>query len=352
VRVGWITYDAFPDRKTRFSQLDSFTSMRVGQVADWLNRHAAGFRHELYRRGRLYDVVVFQKMMNAQCQDEAAAIQARGAKVIFDANVNYYEVWGDYFIAGTEPTAEQQRDAIAMTRAADWVVADSTYLEGVISKITPRVTWIPDNVNLDVYGAVGRYEAVRPVRLVWSGVGKKAAHLLDIRDVLARLDGFELVLVTDTPPDCLAELERCLPCSVVCGFRDRSYAEILRGCDIIISPKRLVNAYEMAHTEYKIALGMAVGLSAVASPQQSYVEIIGVRNGGVIAASADEWYAALTTLGRDLAARQEMGARGRATVRERYSTPVVASQYHALLERLVAARPIAVSASDSQTIQP
>src|SRR6185436_5760112 len=107
--------------------------------------------------------VVFQKMMDARCQDEAAAIRRRGGKVVFDANVNYYEIWGDYFVPGTRPTAEQQRDAIAMTASADWVVADSSYLSSVIAPINPRVTCIPDNVNLELYSTMRRHDTHRPI---------------------------------------------------------------------------------------------------------------------------------------------------------------------------------------------
>ncbi|HEX6164797.1 MAG TPA: glycosyltransferase family 4 protein, partial [Vicinamibacterales bacterium] len=108
-RVGWITYDSFPRRKTRLSELDSFTVMRAGNVAQWINHHHPEIHNELYAPDRRYDIVVFQKMMDARCQDEAGAIHNYGGKVIFDANVNYYDIEGDYFIPGTQPTAQQQQ---------------------------------------------------------------------------------------------------------------------------------------------------------------------------------------------------------------------------------------------------
>ena len=199
-RVGWVTYDSFPGRKRRFSQLDSFTGMRAGNVGRWLNAHSSSLTHELYDPDRRYAVVVFQKMMHGDCQAEAEKIRAYGGKVVFDANVNYYEIWGDYFIPGTQPSAEQQRDAHWMTQFADWVVADSTYLESIVRKITERVSWIPDNVDLQIYEGERTHEKRSPVQLVWSGIGKKAAHLLLIVEVLASLPNIELVLVVDEPP--------------------------------------------------------------------------------------------------------------------------------------------------------
>ncbi len=325
-RVGWITYDSFLPSKKRFDQLVPFTRMRAGNIAEWINAHSDTFHNELYHPERRYDIVVFQKMMDERCQAEARRIQAYGGKVIFDANVNYYEIWGDYFVPDTCPTEEQQRDAIWMTGHADWVVADSSYIADIACKFNPHVTWIPDNVDLAIYRGVKKHRPKFPVLLVWSGVGKKAQHLLLIRDVLARLQGMELVLVCDELPDILGALREAIPCRVV-RFTDKVYARTLLACDIIISPKRLCNGYETGHTEYKITLGMAVGLPAIASPQQSYIEAISHNDGGIIARTEEEWLEALIRLANDHQLRAEIGTRARQTVLERYSTPVVAQQY-------------------------
>jgi glycosyltransferase involved in cell wall biosynthesis len=342
-RVGWITYDSFAPPKRRLRDLESFTRMRVGNIAEWINANSDTIHNELYRPGRRYDVVVFQKMMDARCQAEARALRASGTKIVFDANVNYYESWGDYFVPGTHPTDAQQRDAIAMTRLADQVVADSSYLAEVIHKITPRVVWIPDNVDIEVYRGIRAHGPSRPVRLVWSGVGKKAAHLLLIRDALAAQDGIELLVVAERPPEVLGALDGVVPWRFI-RFSDAAYARTLLAADIIVSPKRLVNAYEMGHTEYKITLGMAVGLPAIASPQPSYVEAL-AAGGGIIADTAGEWRAALDRLVGDHALRASMGAVAHRTVRERYSTPVVAAKYLALLEMLVGAPAVVVGES-------
>jgi glycosyltransferase involved in cell wall biosynthesis len=217
-----------------------------------------------------------------------------------------------------------------MTTIADRVVADSSYLRQIIARFNPRVQWIADNVDTSVYSGARQHGASRPVKLVWSGVGKKAAHLLLIKDVLAQMDGVELVLVVDEAPACLPELRQAIPCTVI-SFSDKAYAATLLSCDVIISPKRLVNAYEMAHTEYKITLGMAVGLPAVASPQPSYVEAIGHRGGGIIADTPEEWRDAFERLVASPGLRRELGERARQTVAERYATEVIGAEYLALL---------------------
>ena len=176
-RVGWITADSFLSPKRRFRQLGSFVRMRAGNISEWINSNSDLFHNELYRRERRYDVVVFQKMMDERCQSEMQRIQAYGGKVIFDVNVNYFEIWGEYDVPNTEPTLEQQRDAIWMARQASWVVADSSYIGGIAQRYNPRVTMIPDNVDLRIYRGVKQHRFNSSTVLVWCGVAQKAQHL-------------------------------------------------------------------------------------------------------------------------------------------------------------------------------
>jgi glycosyltransferase involved in cell wall biosynthesis len=307
--------------------------MRSANIARWIDRHDRRFRNELYRRERRYDVVVFVKAMDEATQAEAERIAGYGGLLVFDANVNYYEVWGEYDVAGTAPTPRQRQNAIAMTALADWVVADSSYLAEIVRKHTDRVSWIPDNVDTRTFRPPRRRSrAPGPLRLVWSGMAHKARHLLVVRDVLSSVSSLELLVVSNEPPEALAELKEAVPCTFE-QFSLRGYARLLRDCDVIISPKQLHNSYELGHTEWKITLGMAAGLPAVASPQQSYVEAIEHRGGGIVAEGHAEWRTALERL-RDPGLRGELGGRARETVLDRYATPVVARQYAELLGSL------------------
>ena len=334
VRVGWIAYDTLRSTRPTFARLDPPFEMRIANVARWINGKSSRLHNELYRPYRRYDLVVFHKAMDEACRREARRIQAGGGRVVFDANVNYYEIWGEYDIEGTRPTPEQQREAIEMTRLVDWVVADSRYLLGIVRKHTERAGWIPDNVDLRVFGRRERIHRRRPFRLVWSGVAKKAKPLLEIAPALSRLEGAELVLVTDTEPAVAPALSEAIRTRVV-PFSVPRYARVLAHCDVILSPKRLVNGYELGHTEWKITLGMASALPAVASPQPSYVEAIGAHGGGIVADGVEEWRDALLRLAGDDTYRRELGRRARQTVEERYSLPVVARQYLDLLESLL-----------------
>ena len=323
LRVGWATASTLTAERATFRGLETSVAMRVANVARWLNR-SSRIRNELYRPGRRYDVVVFAKAMDDRAQGEAERVRASGGRVVFDANVNYYEIWGEYDVPRTKPTEEQRHDAETMTRRADAVVADSTYILAIVRRFNERAAWIPDNVDLDVFRPRPSHEG-RGLRLVWSGRAQKARPLTLLREPLTALADVELVVVSDARPPELDELSAVVPVTYE-PFSLRRYARILRSCDAIVSPKRLVNGYELGHSEWKITLGMAAGLPAVASPQQSYVEAIGARGGGIVADTPDEWREAFERL-RDAAVRVELGAHARETVEELYSTPVVARRY-------------------------
>lgn len=338
-RIGWVTHQTLstpsPYSNTeRLGHLGSVADMRISNNAKWMNEHGKALHNEIYDPNDKYDMVIFVKAMDQICQIEARRIQSYGGKIVFDANVNYYKIWGDYDIPSTKPTPQQQKDAIRMTQLADWVVADSTYLQSIISEFNPNVTWIPDNVNLSIFHGQRQHLDKTPITLVWSGVAQKAHHLLEIKDALRATNNIELVLVSNAPPSILAELAEVVPCRYI-AYTNKKYAQTLLESDIIISPRRLNNGYVMGHTEYKITLGMALGLPAIASPQQSYKEAINHLGGGFIAEHAKMWVDSLTHLTTQTQVRAEMGAKARQTVREHYSTPVVAQRYLDLIENLL-----------------
>jgi glycosyltransferase involved in cell wall biosynthesis len=331
LRVGWATSGSTGPQRVTFRALSPALAMRSANIARWLDANEDGVANEPYRRDRRYDAVVFVKAMSAAHRAEAERARERGAAIVFDANVNYYEIRGEYDIPGTKPTEAQQSEALAMTTLADHVVADSSYLLEIVRRHNPNATWIPDNVDTALFHGPP-HRSPGPLTLVWSGMSHKARQLLVIRNVLAELADVQLVVVSEQEPDVLPELRSAIECRYV-EFSLRGYARLLRDCDVIVSPKRLVNSYELAHTEWKITLGMAVGLPAVASPQQSYLEAIGDLGGGIVAETPTEWSEALERL-RDERERGELGSLAARTVAERYATPVVARRYLELLRSL------------------
>jgi glycosyltransferase involved in cell wall biosynthesis len=338
-RIGWVTphtlSGAYQHQNTeRLGHLGSVPDMRISNNARWINKHGNALRNEIYDPYEKYNVVVFVKAMDDACQQEAKKVQSYGGKVVFDANVNYYKIWGTYDIPGTKPTPQQQQDAIQMTQLANWVVADSTYLQNIIKELNPNTTWIPDNVDLSTFKGCRQHRKRNSIKLVWSGVAHKAHHLLEVKNVLKNFDNIEVVVVSNARPRIMSELETVAPCHFI-TYSNKSYARTLLESDIIISPRRLNNGYAMGHTEYKITLGMAMGLPAIASPQQSYKEAINYLGGGFIAESSNDWLVALHSLTTQVQLRREMGERARQTVLDNYETSVVAKRYRDVLETLL-----------------
>lgn len=341
IRVGWVV-DAAPRRAFSFpwQKMGTASAIRYGQVARWIARHDPLFAMERYRPWRNYDIVVFVKKLNEPILRLAECLQRRGTRILFDSNVNYYEWWGDFQIPGTRPTPDQHRQAEILTSMADVVVADSVYLEKVCRRYQDRVVWIPDAVDTDVFhppATPRRRSAQQKLRCIWSGMSKKAHHLSLIANVLEALrDRLEIHLVigrphpADPPSAVIGQLEKRLGAEVT-HFDYSQFPADLQRADVILSPKILSSAYEMGHTEYKISLGMAVGLPALASPQPSYLEALHGQGGGLICRTVEDWEKALCQLHQDPAYAQELGHQARRRVVEKYSVPVVAERYRATL---------------------
>ena len=273
IKVGWITAE-FPRRPSRRSvwlKSGAMVTMRYRNVALWLNRH--GFRNSFYRSDADYDVVVIIKTFTDAVLDEVNRLRRKGTPIIFDANVNYYTIWGDYTDPKTHPTPDLQRAAKQITRLADHVIADSEYLRDVVRDYNPRVTWIPDNVLPLMFRPAQHRDLAGRLRLIWSGIAFKADELALIKDALAAVDGLELWLVSDARPPVMDTLGDALPMRWF-RYSDWRYARLLGGADAIISPRYLNNGYNLGHTEYKISLGMARCLPAIASPQPAYMTAI------------------------------------------------------------------------------
>ncbi len=331
IKVAWV-FNRLDTPLTAFNHLTGSYRMRVSNNALWMNKNKGEMNNSIYSPEQRYDVVIFFKAMGEAEQKEAERIKKRGGRVIFDANVNYYEVWGEFGSYSNQPTRQQQKDAIRMTSLADICIGDSTMLCELIKKYNPNTFWIPDNVNPDIFRFVRKHGKAKTIRLVWSGISFKADHLLLLEDVFAKLSNAELILVSDRFPDAMNRLSHYIKCYFV-PYSDYGYAWLLSQCDIIISPKKLVNSYEVCHTEYKITLGMAAGLPVLAAPQQSYIEALTYNGGGMIVSTTKEWLSALRLLTENHEFRAETGLKARQTVMDHYCTSVIAEKYYHLIKQ-------------------
>lgn len=334
MRVGWIV-DTFPYRPSRTSvwvRSGAMLTMRYRNMVLWLNR--MGFQNSFYQRGKAYDVVVIIKTFTEPVLAEVQYLKAQGIPLIFDANVNYYYIWGDYPDPKTIPTPELQRAAIQITRQADHVIADSVYLREVVRDFNPKVTWIPDNVLPWLFRPAQHRAQAGFLRLIWAGVSFKSDELALLKPVFADVAGLELWLVSETRPTVIDQLQAVIPIRWF-PYSDFYYAWLLGRADVIISPRSLNNGYNLGHTEYKISLGMARNLPALASPQPAYRTAL-QAGGGIICYTLEDWRGALQTLREDIETRWRMGQIARQTIEQHYLTPVVAKQVGEVIKQVLA----------------
>jgi len=249
------------------------------------------------------------------------------------------------------PTATQRQDAIRITAFSDQVIASSRVLAEVCRNYQPRSAWIPDNGDLRLVPRLTRIAPVREGRLQlwWSGVASKAFELLVAGGAVRKLrDRVHLHLVTD-------DLERATEkwsIEVRSEFREflseiphtvhrfGDIAHLLRlyaGGGVVISPRTLDVPYNLSHTEWKITLGMACGLPAVASPVPSYLDVREVAAVGAVTICDSEvgWLAAFDQFLSNPGLLKTCGNAASGVVAERYSTGVVARMHADVVESVL-----------------
>jgi glycosyltransferase involved in cell wall biosynthesis len=316
--------------------------MRFGWIAEAVNQRAAGVRYELFRVWRRYDAVVFLKSFNGASLQLARRLRTRGARIVFDINVDYFTpAAGEFRYDTMAPTNAQREAAIAMAREADAVLAASRHLAHACAPYARRVEWLPDHVNFDLVPQAQCIAGRGPVNFWWSGEAVKLLDLLAIDDVLRKFAGrCRLRLVTGS----LAALDKWksgLKARFESLLREmdaevitfRNVPELLRRYSeggFIFSPRYLDNSYNLGHSEWKLTLGMACGLPALASPVPSYVDLAGCAEPGAIRICNDgaEWESALEDA---IEGRWGSANAARKVVRSHYATDSIAARHLSLL---------------------
>ncbi|MFZ0436031.1 MAG: hypothetical protein WAL87_08705 [Chthoniobacterales bacterium] len=358
-RVGFIINSRFPEWKAVMRGMkphhlltgwpdrhSPMHFMRFGWIAEVVN-HDPGFgmRYELFKPWRHYDAVVFLKSMEAGCAIHAERLKEKGTKVIFEANVDYYTEGVEGMLPGhLRPTSAQREKAIRMTSLADGVIASSSHLTSICAAWNPNVFWVPDQIPARM---IPTPQATVPrdnsaLHVWWSGMADKTPDLLAAGDALRSMGKkIRLHLVAGDMREAMKQMDPAIASRLEAMLSDvphtthrfRSIEDLLslyaETPGVIISPRFLENPYNQSHTEWKIALGMACGLPAIASPQPSYLDVRDRSTGGeavTICESGEEWKTAFETARRD-GWRAEASEAARRVFLEHYATEVVAPRH-------------------------
>lgn len=352
-QVGWVVGDQL-EYSPWFQQRDFKAGgsglVRFEWVRDYVNnRLDTDLTYSLYRPWKRFDAVIFQKSMGRRSVDLLRAMKLKGGKTVFDSNVNYYQDWGEEYYKGMRPTNEQMQQAKAMTQEADAVIADSPHLFGICRQMNDRVAWLPDNVDMNLVPAYLQSDLRRrPLPVFWSGQALKLFELLAIESVLREYrKSFTLFLVTNSlsaldrwRPDVKRRFEALL-CTLdytIIPFEsvEQLFRVYARG-GIFISPRFLDNAYNMGHTEWKVALAMACGRISFCSPVPSYVELArraeyaGIR----VCETNEQWFEAFESVLSCCANIEMEETSARTTIENHYSTEIIAERHAAFVGELL-----------------
>src|SRR5204863_5326912 len=101
--------------------------------------------------------------------------------------------------------------------------------------------------------------------------------------------------------------------------------QLIAQIDINLAPLELDNPFCQAKSEIKYTEAALVGVPTVASPTDAFAYAITHGENGLLAATVDEWQAALSQLIEQPEARQQLGAVARQRVYQEY-VPQVCSQ--------------------------
>jgi glycosyltransferase involved in cell wall biosynthesis len=216
-----------------------------------------------------------------------------------------------------------------LAERADHVVAGNEYLAEWLQGSTERVTVVPSLVAPERV-ALRRHAPSDRVTLGWIGSSSTTGYLTGLVPVLERLAAvapqiaWELRVVGATAPQV-----RGMACRSA-GWSEAAETALLARMDIGLMPLP-DNRWTRGKCAYKALVYMSAGIPVVADDVGVTAAVIGHERAGLVAASRDDWIAAILELARDAALRARIGAEGRRRVEEGYSTRVWAPHLAAIL---------------------
>jgi glycosyltransferase involved in cell wall biosynthesis len=222
----------------------------------------------------------------------------------------------------------------AVCRASAHIVAGNDYLGAYARRYNARVTVIPSSVDTDRYRP--RLTEKTSVLVVgWMGTSTSQTYLESFVPVLREFSArtsVEIRVISDRSPS--------LP-GVPFVWREWCAAtelEELRAFDIGIMPMP-DDRWAHGKCAMKALLYMSVGVPVICSSVGVNRDIIRHGENGFLAASPEEWRAALDALLSDPALRRRVGQAGRATVESTYSARRCASLFAEVVRKTVVETP-------------
>lgn len=317
--VAWI----LPVRHRNVDRMPASVWIRCLQLLPYLERH--DIQSVFEERPGAADVVIFVRRQDDAARALASSARARGARVVVDFCVNYFDETG-LAPGGYGVTARHVAEARAMVEAADLVTAASAFIASRARTLHDRVEYVPDSVDRTHFHRTKVHDATAPLVAIWCGYSVKATELEPILPLLTERS-IPLVVVSDARP------RLSIPFEFRRWRHASAPADLLVG-DVALAPRDLGNRYNLGHSFFRVGVFLAQGVPVLAGPVPSYSEVVRPGENGLSLASEADWKVGLDAVLADRNRLCEWSARAVRTM-EPYWTAGVAERYARLLRGLV-----------------
>ena len=273
------------------------------------------------------DISVFLRRYDDKDFELLKKQKDKGAKVIVDLCVNYFDVTG-LFPGGYGSTEKTNNQIKKIIKQVDLIICASNYIKKKARENHSCAVYIPDSINYKHFRfkkAKSDFEKSK-LSAIWSGQSTKSVEITEFYLTLKKC-GIPLTIISNKKPD-MPGPYNYIPWSYYTFPKD-----IVKG-DFCISPHRTDNTYDLGHSHFKIGVFMSQGVPALAAPLPSYKEVIGKTGGGRICDSDLQWEEALDEVLENREMLWEWSQAAYEGMRY-YATENIAKKYIEVFEKLI-----------------
>lgn len=273
IRVGFVI-----DKIRPYNKIMASTRIRVYDIIDAFKKEKK-YQVEIYKIKNKYDILIFQKYFFGEAFEIAKREKEKGAKIILDINVNYYNKESD------DISFKLFEDICKFTNISDGVITASNYLKDFVKEIFPHkeIVTIEENINKKYFKKCKKIFN-KEVKFIWSGYSPKIKDLLFIKNILSSLAenyNIELIVISNSWEEISINGVKIK----FVRYNEKKIVKQLLEGDIFLAPRDLLRDYNLGHTFTKIGVAMALGIPVIASAVPSYLE-----SPAVICKKDSDWY--------------------------------------------------------------
>ena len=218
-----------------------------------------------------------------------------------------------------------------IARSSDWIVCGNNFLAEHFSQYNQNIVVIPTAVDTDRFSPLGK--ATEEQFIGWSGSSSGFDYLYRIEQSLLKVlvsnPGWRLLITSDKAP-----VFEHIPADFIefVQWSPQNEVECIQKMSIGLMPLE-DSLWTRGKCSYKMLLYMACGVAVAVSSVGMNKDILSEAQVGVGAIDEDEWFAALSMLVNDAAARKTFGEAGRRLVVEKYSTQACNQKWQDIFAR-------------------